>query len=475
MSPPARLRLLPVIIVSSTTRPGTQGVVLARAEEQRTVVEEVENEEENGEEKRKSSKRIRGGKTATPIKETMQKKIAEYEEYCSEDSWTNPVLEQLDWTASRVLVVRPGVVRATTGAGVGLPLLLFVVILFSSQTQAAVTLLNVASIPTLSPLITRRYLTATTTTTTTTTTTSSTATKNDIHWKTRDAIKNSLSSSPSSNVLQKPNDSNWKRGEGGPSENLNWLDTRNIEFFPQLKVEENSSALGKFSTERIEQATTVRIGDSEVIKGTEFVEEERRTGKGLVQVQVKNVSGEITTSLDVLIGDSSSSSSSSGVEWTTASTVAVPMSSLSYPREELGAGRVRIYLGPKQKRPEEKAGDNKVTTEDKEEAESSFIVTTTQTATTELSPPTRDTSMEALNVSGYIVVVLVLVVGALVGVLATVSHHLHHRPASISILHHHHHHHHREETLTSNQRRLLLEDHYRHPATPVSTLNPLNH
>ncbi|XP_051164385.1 histone-lysine N-methyltransferase Suv4-20-like [Leptopilina boulardi] len=158
------------------------------------------------------------------------------------------------------------------------------------------------------------------------------------------------------------------------------------------------------------------------------------------------------------------------------------MSSLSYPREAQGAGRVRIYLGPKQKRPEEKAGDTKVTLEDKE-AESSSIAsttttttTTTQTATTELSPPTRDTSMEALNVSGYIVVVLVLVVGALVGVLATVSHHLHHRPASISILHHHHHHHrhhhHREETLTSNQRRLLLEDHYRHPATPMLSVSP---
>lgn len=88
-----------------------------------------------------------------------------------------------------------------------------------------------------------------------------------------------------------------------------------------------------------------------------------------------------------------------------------------------------------------------------------------------------------VNASSYIVsVVLVLIVGALVGVLATVSHHLHHRrlllhePASASILHHHrhhhhrhhHHHHHREELPASHQRRLLLQDHHRHPGTPVS-------
>lgn len=88
-----------------------------------------------------------------------------------------------------------------------------------------------------------------------------------------------------------------------------------------------------------------------------------------------------------------------------------------------------------------------------------------------------------MNASSYIVsVVLVLIVGALVGVLATVSHHLHHRrlllhePASASILHHHrhhhhrhhHHHHHREELPASHQRRLLLQDHHRHPGTPVS-------
>lgn len=88
-----------------------------------------------------------------------------------------------------------------------------------------------------------------------------------------------------------------------------------------------------------------------------------------------------------------------------------------------------------------------------------------------------------VNASSYIVsVVLVLIVGALVGVFATVSHHLHHRrlllhePASASILHHHrhhhhrhhHHHHHREELPASHQRRLLLQDHHRHPGTPVS-------
>ncbi|XP_017882402.2 uncharacterized protein LOC108626315 [Ceratina calcarata] len=42
--------------------------------------------------------------------------------------------DQLDWTASRVFVVRPWVVGATTGAGVGLPLLLLVVAVLGNQT-----------------------------------------------------------------------------------------------------------------------------------------------------------------------------------------------------------------------------------------------------------------------------------------------------------------------------------------------------
>lgn len=336
-------------------------------------------------------------------------------------------------------MVRPGVVGATTGAGVGLPLLLFVVILFSSQTQAAVTLLNVTPIPTSSPSITRRYLTAATTTKTTTTTKASIS---DILWKSRDlfnvdAIKpriyhQSLSSSPSLDIHQRPNDSSWienlrvfkqlgwKGGEGQINhkpDNWNWLGRKNskgVKVARHLSFGRTDQANGNVDnlsdlrtrpgqlktgttliTKRItgtEQATE-SIGRSEVFKEREKVD---RTGwgetkgvrkDGVVQVQVKNVSGEITTSVDVFVGDS-------GVEWTTASTVTGPMSSLSYPREAQGAGRVRIYLGPKQKRPEEKAGDTKVTSEGKDVVSSS-IASTTQTATTELSPPTRDTSMEA--------------------------------------------------------------------------------
>ncbi|XP_043512578.1 mucin-19-like [Frieseomelitta varia] len=50
--------------------------------------------------------------------------------------WTRrrSAYNQLDWTASRVFVVRPGVVRVTTGAGVGLPLLLLVVAVLGNQT-----------------------------------------------------------------------------------------------------------------------------------------------------------------------------------------------------------------------------------------------------------------------------------------------------------------------------------------------------
>lgn len=287
-------------------------------------------------------------------------------------------------------MVRPGVVGATTGAGVGLPLLLFV-IFFSSQTQAAVTLFNVAPITsTLSPLITRRYLTATTT-------------KTDVLWKTRDVLlkpHESLSSSSSSSPLSSDNNkesNDWIGWKGGEGQIIPWNWNAKV---ARRKTDHNLSNFGNrfksgTTTLRIrglEQVTELNRESEVIEEGEKVVEEEEkgRTGKSERKVQV---SGEITTSVDVFVGDSS------GVEWTTASTVAVPMSSLSYPREAQGAGRVRIYLGPKQKRPEEKAGDTKVTLEDKE-AESSSIAsttttTTTQTATTELSPPTRDTSMEA--------------------------------------------------------------------------------
>lgn len=98
----------------------------------------------------------------------------------------------------------------------------------------------------------------------------------------------------------------------------------------------------------------------------------------------------------------------------------------------------------------------------------------------------------AVGASGYIVsAALVLIVGALVGVLATISRHLHHRrllvhepvppgsasSASASILHHHHrHHHHRHRHRREEppppplQRCLLLQDHYRYPDTPVSII-----
>jgi hypothetical protein len=122
------------------------------------------------------------------------------------------------------------------------------------------------------------------------------------------------------------------------------------------------------------------------------------------------------------------------------------------------------------------------------------------------SPPTQNTSMEALNASRYIVsVVLVLLIGALVGILATVSHHCHHRHlhqlSNETIirdhpryhrhhrhhhhyhLHHHYHHHHyhyyyhhyhhrhrrqhREDQPASQQRQLLLDDH-RHPKSMLT-------
>ncbi|KZC09520.1 hypothetical protein WN55_00192 [Dufourea novaeangliae] len=184
------------------------------------------------------------------------------------------------------------------------------------------------------------------------------------------------------------------------------------------------------------------------------------------------------------------------VEWTT-TTVAGPMSSWSYhpEDEEPGAGSVRTRPGPEEAVSEDEENDGeqvKVTVA--QPGKGSSTSTPGTTSTTQLPPPSQDTSMGALSASSYIVsAVLVLVVGALVGVLATVSHHLHHRrlllhePASASILHHHrhdhhhhhhrhrhhhhHHHHHSEELPASHQRRLLLQDHHRHPGTPVSPFN----
>ena len=383
------------------------------------------------------------------------------QERCSKDSSSNPALEQLDWTASRVLVVRPGVVGATTGAGVGLPLLLFVVIFFSSQTHAAVTLLNITSISTPSPSTTRRYLTATTTTTKTT---------SDILWKPRDVFNDkfnkprqplglqspsSSSSSSSLEIFQRRNEPGnrwfelpenfrvleplgWKGSlEGGQDQIHSFdrgrrrktnLDREDLskggfstgkvprQLYPvrtdQLEVPGNvglgdlSNLRGKprfhirttsatSRTSETEQAVG-SVRESEVVEKTERggsigkEETERARNSGVVQVQVKNVSGEITTSVDVFVGDSS-------VEWTTATTVAGPMSSLSYPGEAQGAGRVRNHPGQKQRRPEEEVDEAKVTSEGKNAGSSSSTIasTTTQAATTELPPPTRDTSMEA--------------------------------------------------------------------------------
>lgn len=97
-----------------------------------------------------------------------------------------------------------------------------------------------------------------------------------------------------------------------------------------------------------------------------------------------------------------------------------------------------------------------------------------------------------VSASGYIVsAALVLIIGALVGVLATISRHLHHRrllvhepvppgsasSSSASILHYHHRHHHHRHRLRREeppppplQRCLLLQDHCRHPDTPVSII-----
>ncbi|XP_076280801.1 uncharacterized protein LOC143209271 [Lasioglossum baleicum] len=177
------------------------------------------------------------------------------------------------------------------------------------------------------------------------------------------------------------------------------------------------------------------------------------------------------------------------VEWTT-TTVAGPMSSWSYhpEDEEPGAGSVRTPPSPEEEvasEDEEADGaEDQVKVIVAQPTKGSTASTTARptTTTTQLPPPSQDTSMEALSASSYIVsVVLVLVVGALVGVLATVSHHLHHRrlllhePASASILHHHRHHHHRhhrEELPASHQRRLLLQDHRRHPGTPMLSVSP---
>ena len=391
------------------------------------------------------------------------------QEHCLENSSSNPALEQLDWTASRVLVVRPGVVGATTGAGVGLPLLLFVVILLSSQTHAAVTFFNVVPVPTPSPSINRRYLTATTTTTKTTTALSS----SDILWKRRDIFidkhskahqnlnlqpsSSSSSLSSSLELLQRriQPGQRWfdlsrnlkvleslerkDRLEGGRDQinrfNLErrrepWRNFERQNFAKGVKLSRRFSSVtkdqldvvgnvelddlsnlrvkpGRFKTKTTTSGTTRKTSETEETAGSERGSEvgEQTEGGGnigngktkgvrnggVVEVQVRNVSSEITTSLGVFGGGS-------GVEWTTATTVAEPMSSLSsYPGEVQGAGRVRIYPGPKQRRPVEKFEETKVTSESKDAGPGSSrtATTTTQAATTELPSPTRYTSMEA--------------------------------------------------------------------------------
>ncbi|XP_034186282.2 uncharacterized protein LOC117607112 [Osmia lignaria lignaria] len=189
-----------------------------------------------------------------------------------------------------------------------------------------------------------------------------------------------------------------------------------------------------------------------------------------------------------VIGGGGGGGGSGIVDWST--TVAGPMSSWSYPEDEQpGAVRTRLSPDVATEKDEEADGSEeqvKVTVAQGKGSSTSTTGTTTTSSTTQLPPPGQDTSMEALSATSYIVsAVLVLIVGALVGVLATVSHHLHHRrlllhePATASILHHHrhhhhrhHHHHHREELPASHQRRLLLQDHHRHPGTPMLSVSP---
>lgn len=318
-------------------------------------------------------------------------------------------------------MVRPGVVGATTGTGVGLPLLLFVIFL-SSQTHAAVTLLKVAPISTSS---TSRYLTTTT---------------SNILWKRRDSKEKfnkplqpldrhpSSSSSSSVNIIRHNEGSRWflpdnfrvleplgwkdslEGGQGQIDERRRKTNLEDIsETFPVGNVELGDlSNLSEpdfkiRSTTLLTTSRTVQTEATGSVRESQVQEKqgggsfgigvtERVRNSGVVKVQVKNVSGEITTSVDVLVGDS-------GVEWTTATatTVAGPMSSLSYPGEAQGAGRVRIQPGQKQRRPEEEVDEAKVTSEGKDAGSSSSTIasTTTQSATTELPQPTRDTSMEA--------------------------------------------------------------------------------
>ncbi|XP_043285596.1 uncharacterized protein [Venturia canescens] len=206
----------------------------------------------------------------------------------------------------------------------------------------------------------------------------------------------------------------------------------------------------------------------------------------------------------------------SALEWRKSRKIAVPMTARSYPQGATTGvpGRSRKWpelpvvgnstektTDPLERRiitSAEKTNESVVEAinEDKNDTESTPSATTNINATTEetsstKSPsPTQDTSMEALSGSGYIVsVVLVLLVGALVGVLATVSHHLHHhrRPLTHTIggpapilrdhhrhhhrRHHHHHHHHSEETPASLQRRLLLQEHQNYSDTPMLSVS----
>ncbi|XP_011882862.1 PREDICTED: uncharacterized protein LOC105570343 [Vollenhovia emeryi] len=187
------------------------------------------------------------------------------------------------------------------------------------------------------------------------------------------------------------------------------------------------------------------------------------------------------------------------IEWTT-TTVAGPMSSSrsAFSGDDVQvAERVRVRASSERSSSKgEEDDEEQITVTIARDNEDSFASSTTTTTTTTQHPPlTQDTSMEALGASGYIVsAALVLIVGALVGVLATISRHLHHRrllvhepvpagsasSASASILHHYHrHHHHRHRHRREEppppplQRCLLLQDHYRYPDTPVSTNHPM--
>ncbi|EFN63447.1 hypothetical protein EAG_04902 [Camponotus floridanus] len=263
------------------------------------------------------------------------------------------------------------------------------------------------------------------------------------------------------------------------------------------------------SASKTTATTTTAVATTTTTRNIAYLGATRRTGSiekddigGVTEDGIKDDKKSERREL-VLVGNKNNGAvvvgSDSVIEWTT-TTVTGPMSSSrsAFSGDDVQvAEHVRVRANSERNSPKNEESDEEqnVCRPTEFAIRWSYLRTTMgrKSRRSDVKPPvllapSTTARSEGVSASGYIVsAALVLIIGALVGVLATISRHLHHRrllvhepvppgsasSSSASILHYHHRHHHHRHRLRREeppppplQRCLLLQDHCRHPDTP---------